>query len=287
MEAKNILDVERFVIECNDMLGGKFFDLNKRLEKFLSVMTKSEDLLDFLSDCLQEFDEEEEFAKAFSVDKKTGSVKVAIPADDKKRLALSVTIFNDLTCDKLNSTQFLETYFKDKNLTPMQNFLEKIIRPYRDLVCKYFEVSKNISLEDIKRQLEEERVLKEQEKKQAEKEAEEAQFPYLDELLEEVEKTCNQILSMLKFEKKRTDVLDDVEFVVGSIIKACEKRDLMVVNGLVIGLNYVSKKFKSIRSFVTDLNNSIYGYYEYLGQGASAEESAKDEIADAEETDEE
>ena len=155
MEAKNILDVEKFVVACNDMLTGKFLDLNKKLDKFLSVMTKSEDVLDLLGECLENFDEETEFSKAFSLDRKSGSTKVTIPTDDKKRLALSVTIFNDIINDKLNANQFLETYFQDKKLTPMQNFLEKIIRPFRDTICKFFSLDTNITVEDIKKQIEE------------------------------------------------------------------------------------------------------------------------------------
>ena len=87
------------------------------------------------------------------------------------------------------------------------------------------------------------------------------------------------MLAILKFEKKRTDVLDDVEFVVNSILKACEKRDLMVINGLVIGLNYVSKKFKNIRHLVADLNGLIYDYYEYLagGNDATTQEGLEEE----------
>ena len=81
------------------------------------------------------------------------------------------------------------------------------------------------------------------------------------------------MLAILKFEKKRTEVLDDLEFVLNSIIKACEKRDLMVVNGLVIGLNYVSKKFRNIRHLVSDLNNLIYDYYEYLAGNAAGVET--------------
>lgn len=262
MEAKNILDVEKFVVACNDMLTGKFLDLNKKLDKFLSVMTKSEDILDLLGECLENFDEETEFSKAFSLDRKSGSTKVTIPTDDKKRLALSVTIFNDIINDKLNANQFLETYFQDKKLTPMQNFLEKIIRPFRDTICKFFSLDTDITVEDIKKQIEEEKLFeKEEEKKQ-----EEAQFPHLDELLAEIVKSCNQILAILKFEKKRTDVLDDVEFVVNSIIKASEKRDLMVINGLIIGLNYTAKKFKNVRHLVDDLNDIIYNYYEYLAE---------------------
>lgn len=263
MEAKNIIDVEKFVVASNDMLTGKFLDLNKRLEKFLSVMTKSEDILGLLSDSLEGFDEEIEFVNAFSVDKKTGSAKVVIPNDDKGKLALSVTVFNNLVNGKVNANQFLETYFQDKKMTPMQSFLDKIVRPYRDVICKIFELDTDITAEDIKRQLDSEKMMQ----KEAEKKAEEEQFPHLDELLQEVQKTCNQILALLKFEKKRSDMLDDLEFVVNSILQACVRRDLMVINGLVIGLNYVSKKFKNITHLVSDLNSLIYDYYEFLASG--------------------
>lgn len=268
METKNILDVEKFVVACNDMLTGKFLDLNKRLDKFLSVMTNSEDIIDLLADALEDFEDEVEFDKAFSVDKKTGVATVSIPTNETKRLALSAMIFNGIINDQINANQFLETYFQDKKLTPMQCFLEKIIKPYRDIICKTFELDTDITIEDIKKQIEAEKYLK----KQEEKSAEEAQFPYLDKLLEEIVKTSNQILAILKFEKKRTDALDDLEFVVNSIIQACQKRDLMVINGLVIGLNYVSKKFKNTRHLVSDLNVIIYDYYEYLAGAAAPKE---------------
>ena len=145
----------------------------------------------------------------------------------------------------------------------MQNFLEKIIKPYRDIICKIFQLQTDITVEDIKNQIEQEKLFK----KEEERKEEEEQFPHLDDLLSEIIKTSNQILALLKFEKHRTDVLDDVEFVTNSIIQACEKRDLMVINGLVIGLNYASKKFKNIRHLVVELNNLIYDYYEYLAAG--------------------
>jgi tetrahydromethanopterin S-methyltransferase subunit G len=273
METKNILDVEKFVVACNDLLSGKFLDLNKRLDKFLSVMTQSDDVLDLLADCLDEFDDEAEFVKAFSIDKKTGAAKIEIPSDDKKRLALTVTIFNDLSNGKLNTNQFLETYFQREKATPIQNFLEEIVRPYRDLICKNFSLNTNITIEDVKRQIEEEKVFE----KEEEKKKEEQQFPNLDELLADIVKSSNQILAILKFEKKRTDKLDDLEFVVNSIIQACDKRDLMVINGLVIGLNYVSKKFKNVKHLVEDLNNKIYDYYEFLAGGNSADDNGEEE----------
>lgn len=270
--AENNVDVKRFVVECNELLSGKFLDLNRRLEKFLTTMTNSEDIVEYLSNCLENFDEDVEFDKAFSVDKKSGSVKITIPTDDKKKVALIVTIFNNISSGKLNTTQFLETYFRDGKLTGVQNFLEKIILPYRDAICKHFKVPVDVSADDIKKDEQEEKILQEEEKKAQE----EAEFPHLDELLAEIVKGCNQILALLKFERKRTDILDDVEFVTNSIIRECGKRDLMVVNGLVIGLSYIAHKFKTIRDNVADINNMIFDYYEYLAQNSQEESTEND-----------
>lgn len=259
-EAKNIFEVESFVLECNDILSGKFLDLNKRLDKFLSVMTASSDLMEFLAVALEDFDDEAEFDTAFVLDKKSGEAKFCAPSDDKKRIALTVTILNNIINGKVNSTKFLESYFQDKKNSPLKSFMEKVIRPYRDLICKYFEINPNLTQDDLKKHLEEQKTQNQVQEEVVEKQ----QFPGLDELMDEIVKTCNQILALLKFEKKRTDVLDDVEFVVNSILSACEKKNLMVVNGLVIGLNYVSKKFKNVKHLVENLNNLIYDYYESL-----------------------
>ncbi len=272
MEAKNILEVERFVVECNDMLKGKFFDLNKRLEKFLSVMTESEDLLDFLGDCLDDFDEDVEFNQAFNLDRKTGNIKVAIPVDDKKKVALFVTIFNNLTNNTLNVNQFLETFFQDKKNNTVQNFLEKIIKPYKEVICKFFEINPNITFDDIKRQVEQQEKSKKQEEKENEKDA----LPHIEELMAEIVKNCNQILSMLKFEKKHNEICDDVEFIVNAILSECEKNDLMVVNALVIGLIHTSRKLHSIKSFVTEIDNLILNYYDFISSDAKKEKTVEE-----------
>ena len=282
METKNILDVENFVIECNDILTGKFFDLSRRLQKFLNVMTQSEDVLDVLADALVDFDEAEEFSKVFSFDRKTGAVKIALPSDDKKRLALSVTIFNDIVNEKLNANQFLETFFQDGKNTTIQNFLDKIIRPFRDILCKTFEVPANVSVLDVKKHEQELRAAKEQEKAKEVEEFEEEpekqeEFPHLFELLQEIKKSCGQILSLISFEKKHVDFLDDVEFLSNAIMKACDDGDLMIVNALVIGLGYAAKKFKNARHIIQDMNNLILNYYDFLENPEDLQENEQDD----------
>ena len=269
MECKNIVDVQKFVLECNDLLTGRFFDLNKRLEKFLTTLTQSEDIVDFLAECLLGFDEKNGIDEAFSIDRKTGNARVTLPTDEKKKLALFTTIFNDISSQKVNANQFLETYFQNNKFTPTQLFLEIVVKPYRDMICKHFEVSPQLTEEDIKKTAKEE-ILKakpetvEEEKKVEDVKDETEELPHLTEILNEEIKSCNQVLALLKFEKKKTDMLDDVEFITNAIIQACEKKDLMAVNGLIIGLNYASKKIRNVRHLVQDMNNLIFDYYDYL-----------------------
>lgn len=265
MEANNIIQIENFVIECNDILSGKFFDLNRRLQKFLDVMSQSDDVMEFLADGLVGFDEDEELAKAFSLDRKTGAAKISFPNDEKKCAALFVTIFDKFANGKLNSTQFLQTFFQGGKMTPIQSFLDKIVKPFRDIICKTFEIPTDVTLFDVKKHEQEIALAKQKEEEIEEKEEKkQEELPHLSELLQEITKNCRQILAIINFEKKHYDFLDDVEFVTNAILKACEIGDLMIVNGLVIGLDSVAKKFKNAHHLIEDMKTLILNYYDFL-----------------------
>lgn len=274
MEVENIVEVKKVVLACNDLLTGKFLDLSKKLDKFMNAVTESDDVTNMLAESLENFDSKEEFLRAFSYDKKTGGSNIAIPTDDKKKMALIVTVFNDILNGSINVNQFLETYFQDKKLTPMQNFLEKIVKPFRDEICKMFSISTEVTLADIQNTMVE--IKSKKAEKEVEVEEEKEELPGLDELLKEVSNDCNEMLALLKFEKKKTDNLDDLEFVLCATIEACEKKNLMVVNGLVIGISYTAKKFKSVKFLVNKLNDRMLDYYDSLGENKEEQNDDED-----------
>ena len=269
MEEFDRVAVENFVLSCNDMLSGKFLDIDRKLASVMNAITKSDDILTFLADAITDYDEEKGFESAFSLDPKTKNGKVLLPQNEKERVALTVTIFNDIQSGKINSTRFLETYFKDGRLAPTQNLLEKIIKPFRDIICKNFGVKEDITKEEIEehKRLQAER--RQEEKANEEVEEFEEQFPEIDNLMIEVKKTAREILSRLKFEKKKKDNLEDFEFILNALITACDSKNLMIINGLIIGINYVSHKYKNVRYLVDDLNNIIYDYYDFLAENSS------------------
>ena len=93
-------------------------------------------------------------------------------------------------------------------------------------------------------------------------------YPEIENFILEVKKTAREILSRLKFENKKKDNLDDLEFVINALISACDSKNLLVINGLVISINYVSHKFKNVRYLVRDLNDLIYDYYDFLAENS-------------------
>ena len=268
MENFDRVKVENFVLSCNDMLSGKFLDINKKLASVMNTITQSDDILSFLADAITDYDEDSGFESAFMLDPKTKIGKVTLPQNEKERVALTVTIFNDIQSGKINITRFLETYFKDGRLTPTQNFLEKIIKPFRDIICKNFGVKEDVTEEEVKEHMKEDASKQREEKKLEEEKEFEEQYPEIDNFILEVKKTAREILSRLKFENKKKDNLDDLEFVINALISACDSKNLLVINGLVIGINYVSHKFKNVRYLVRNLNDLIYDYYDFLAENS-------------------
>ncbi len=276
MEEFDKIAVEKFVVACNDMLSGKFLDINKKLASVLDAVSESEDVISLLADALTNFDEDEMFEKTFVIDSKTKNGKVCMPSDDNEKLAVIVTLLNDIQSRKINITQFLETYFKDNNSTPTQNFLNKILKPFRDIVCKNFGVNSEVSMVDINEHIKEKKKIQKEEENVIE-EKEEDVYPGIDELMADIEKISKEIQARLKFEKKKVDNVEDIDFILNAILKACASKDLLVINGLIIGLNYASKKFKSVKYLVQDLNDTIYDYYDFLAKGAENSQDLEDE----------
>ena len=109
----------------------------------------------------------------------------------------------------------------------------------------------------------------------------------LNELFIKIQTVCDQMISALKYEKKRKSEFDDAEFVINSIIESCNIKNLEVLNGLVIGLNYISKKVKSIKYGLEEVNELIYEFYNQGLDDYDDEEYDEDDYDDLDDYDDE
>ena len=274
MEEIDKISVEKFVVACNDVLSGKFLDIRKKLSLVMKTISDSEEILSLLAESLTDVDEEELFNKTFVIDNKTKNGKACLPSDEKERLAVTVILLNDIQSGKINITQFFETYFRDNSLAPTQNFLVRVLKPFRDIIAKNFGVDVNVNSIDILEHIQENE--KNEKDEEVEEVKEEEKYPEIENLMLNIQKTAKEIQARLKFEKKKNDIVEDLDFILNALLKACEGKDLLVINGLILGVNYASKKFKDIRYLVQELNETIYGYYDFLAGDLEVENEEKE-----------
>lgn len=258
----NIRKVENFVANCNDMLSGRFLDINKKIANIANAINESDDILSYLAENILDVDRDAIFARAFSIDGKTKNGKLSLPSDEKEKLALFVTVINDLNSGKLNTNKFLETYFVNSQQTPTQLFLEKIIEPFKLMIADHFKLDKNLTLQELS-QKEDIPISEEpEEEDEANFEEEYGEDDALTLSLNNILKVCDEIESKLKFEKKHEDIKEDFSFILSALKKACEGKDMLIINGLILGLNYVSHKIKSTKYLINELNEIVYNIYQ-------------------------
>ena len=267
MEEFDKAQVEKFVASCNDMLSGKFLDIKKALSNIVDSVADSDDILSFIAESVPSLEDIDIYESVFTIDPKTKVGKIALPSDEKERLGITTKVFSELTSGKLNFTKFLETYFKNSSLSPTQSFLEKFVKPFRDIISKHFQINEALTFKDIDKVQkvsfkEENKPMEEQE--EGEEETLEEILPGMSDVKKEIERIVGEMQASLKFERKHQDEVEDVDMMLNGLLKACESDDLLIINALILGIKHTTKKVKSIKYLVSDLEELMYDYCDYL-----------------------
>ena len=290
MEKIELINIKNFIAKCNELLNGKYFSLEPKIEDILKSITESEQIYALIEDCLKDYDHKSMINRTFVIDGNTNRGRVDLPKDEVSVIALVFCILTDISEGRIKINQFLNTYFTDKTTnSEFTNFGLKLIAPFRNLIANAFGVSANASI----KQVEEERIQFENEESEIETEeeieevVEEDENMELNELFIKIQTVCDQMISALKYEKKRKSEFDDAEFVINSIIESCNIKNLEVLNGLVIGLNYISKKVKSIKYGLEEVNELIYEFYNQGLDDYDDEEYDEDDYDDLDDYDDE
>ena len=279
MEEFDKAQVEKFVTSCNDMLSGKFLDIKKALSNIVDSVADSDDILSFIAESVPSLEDIDIYESVFTIDPKTKVGKIALPSDEKERLGITTKVFSELTSGKLNFTKFLETYFKSPSLSPTQSFLEKFVKPFRDIISKHFQINEALTFKDIDKAQkvsfkEENKPMEEQE--EDEEETLEETLPGMSDVKKEIERIVGEMQASLKFERKHQDEIEDVDMMLNGLLKACESDDLLIINALILGIKHATKKVKSVKYLVSDLEELMYDYCDYLAGNHDEQDEAEE-----------
>lgn len=273
MEEFDKAQVEKFVASCNDMLSGKFLNIKKALSNIVDSVAESDDILSFIAESVPDLEDIDIYESVFTIDPKTKVGKIALPSDEKEKLGITTKVFSELSSGKLNFTKFLETYFKNPNLSPTQSFLDKFVKPFRDIISKHFQIDEELTFKDIDKA--EKASIKEVNNKldkvQEEEEIFEETLPGICDVKKEIERIVGEMQASLKFERKHQNEVEDVDMILNGLLKACESDDLLIINSLILGIKHATKKIKSVKYLVSELEDLIYDYCDYLAESQKEE----------------
>lgn len=246
MEVKqeNFELIDGFTKVCNDIIDGKFILADMRISNLFKFINNQPELCDLFSIAIQNFNFEKELTKCKIANNGMGC-SFKLPDDNVTLIALVYCILQDVNTNKLDLYGFIHKFFNDDNegKNAYSNFCLKLIAPFRDVVISALQDKFEIVPLQINMQ------------------PDATEDSNLDEF-EKLEKTIDQILETLKYETKiKKEQLEDIEIVLKGLKQASKLHSFSQIGAIAIGLDYMVKNIKPLRSVYADLQDALSELY--------------------------
>lgn len=239
-------EVENVLNACDELLSCKFLVAEYKITKVLKAIASSSDVCSLISECLESYNRDREFARTFIQDGH-GQFACIMPTEEFKIVALVFCTLADIDNKKIDFTDFVKAYFgKEENA--FEAFLGTMIVPFRDLIAEAFGFSK----------LTEEPAETDDQGRDEVSEDEEYEEDEEDQDKFEVAvKIAVQILSEIE-ECRVSRQVEDVHNIASSIVKTASLRDETVLKALTASLKYAGKGIKQIKFLVKELSDLVF-----------------------------
>lgn len=132
MTKENIdVDLKDFADACDKMSQSKFIMIDKRISDVLKTIAKSDDIFDYIKECMINFNFEKEWKLATA---RMGLLM--IPEEQRKFVAFVFVLLNCLDDNKINASDFLSKYFSksESHAGPYSEFCQTVIQKFKNII---------------------------------------------------------------------------------------------------------------------------------------------------------
>lgn len=237
-------NVENFLLSCQDLIDSKFLVAEYKLQRMLQEMANASEVCSLVGECLEQFNREREFAKAFIQDG-NGDYMFVLPEEEYKIIALVFCTLMDIDAKKIDFTDFIKRFF-GKEDNAYANFVNSMLVPFRDLIAEAFgykmkeeqqvEESNNEEMNDFDLPVEDE--------------FEEDDDDEESDVFEYSQKIAVQILGQLEY-TKQDDCVKNAMKICRAIVKTADLKDYDISESLAYALK--SCKVKQVKFLVKEL----------------------------------
>lgn len=82
---------------------------------------------------------------------------------------------------------------------------------------------------------------------------------------DEIKKLANDMMTEIDYATRlKNDIREDAYIMLDAIITACEIQNLKILNGLVVGFDFVAQYIRSIKFLYKEMKNVLINFYDEL-----------------------
>lgn len=236
--------LKEFFDACDDFISCKFLVAEYKLQRMLQILSQNEEICGLIGECLEQFNRDREFSKAFIQDGQ-GNLICDMPTDEYKIIAFVFCTLVDMDNKKIDLVDFVKRFYgREEN--PFQAFIRQMVVPFRNLLAEAFGYKK-LALDDEEQEAQE---YDYDEDEHEEDDDENEEEPLDDDTFKRVQKIAVQIISELQYYNQSQNNADAIT-VCKAIVKTCDLRDSEITYSL--GLALKACKAKQVKFLVREM----------------------------------
>lgn len=125
-----------FFEACDDFINCKFLVAEYKLQRMLQDLSQNEEICSLIGECLEQFNRDREFAKAFIQDGH-GDYICDLPTEEYKVIAFVFCTLVDIDNKKIDLVEFVKRFYgREEN--PFKAFINQMVVPFRNLLADAF-----------------------------------------------------------------------------------------------------------------------------------------------------
>ena len=244
-------NIKNFIDSCDELISCKYLVAEYKLQTMLKALANAEEVCELIGDCLEQFNRDREFAKAYVQDGR-GDFSFVLPEEEYKIIALVFCTLVDIDNKKIDFTDFVKRFFGSYE-NPFQSFIDNMIVPFRHLIAEAFGFESVESKTEAEEQGEAEEETKEEKLYSYFDKPEDAEEDDEDEEEDDfvkAQKLAVQILSQLEF-AKQDDTVKTAMKICRAVVKTTELADEDVAESLAFALK--NCKIKPAKYLIKEL----------------------------------
>ncbi len=254
---EELAKINNLINSCDELVNGRFILSEYKIAKILKDIGESKEIYKLLAECMQNFNFDREFSRAqIALPRK----KFVLPEEPEKLLPFVFCLLMEINNKKINLNEFLnEFYSDDDSIDPFIKFSESVVKPFRNIIYNVFLVN-NDNIDSDDEQMQKLSTQENSKVNNIDEENDDLTVEQMDKFYSDCKTICNEILSELKFEKRK-DSIDDAKYVVETMINACNEKNFRNLSALIIAFSSMSENLKSIRFLSRELKNILISFF--------------------------